>query len=427
MRQNRSKVLARERAINLLPQVLPVEVSDAFAALPTDVIQQLALNMALEDIYHTCLTSRRFNIIICNNQKFWTLLIKKNFSELATLLTVPSNEKLIIPSRFETPKNFYRFLSGHTVPEIYGGYTTYQMLMILSFLRNVIIPETDEQRSARKSTGPLRLITDEEYLEILHQAEAEFILQGFGNPGAAREIFNFNNPLQAGGFNISTARPETIVYRANSPQSRIVETYRPYIYDRLKEVIYRYLVLSAHQKVLLGTSSVAHAEIIKFSVLMTIRRIDAYLRGIFFAHRQYLKLKVKFRSGDIEDKYDLCTHQYILDALYKGFYLSDRNSEPDREDERQNHTRKDDLLQINSHFFQRGLYPTNFESLDEWKREREKVLEKWNMVRKILRTPKYIQLSDAEKIKLHETLLEKGLHPVDLKYLLEEMKHDSRF
>jgi hypothetical protein len=54
---------------------------DAFASVPSDVVRVIALGMTLDAIAKTCLTSKRFNELICNNEDFWRLRLQQDYGK----------------------------------------------------------------------------------------------------------------------------------------------------------------------------------------------------------------------------------------------------------------------------------------------------------------------------------------------------------
>lgn len=54
---------------------------DAFAGVPSDVVRVIALGMTLDAIAKTCLTSKRFNELICNNEDFWRLRLQQDYGK----------------------------------------------------------------------------------------------------------------------------------------------------------------------------------------------------------------------------------------------------------------------------------------------------------------------------------------------------------
>ena len=57
-------------------------MNDPFASLPDEVILQIALFEPINNINQMCLSSQRFNNLICNNNYFWREKFVKDFGEL---------------------------------------------------------------------------------------------------------------------------------------------------------------------------------------------------------------------------------------------------------------------------------------------------------------------------------------------------------
>ena len=56
-------------------------MNDPFGSLPDEIILQIALFEPLNNIDQLCLTSQRFNNLICNNNYFWREKFVKDFGE----------------------------------------------------------------------------------------------------------------------------------------------------------------------------------------------------------------------------------------------------------------------------------------------------------------------------------------------------------
>ena len=56
-------------------------MNDRFNSLPTEIILHIALFEPLNNINHMCLSSQRFNNLICNNNYFWREKFVKDFDE----------------------------------------------------------------------------------------------------------------------------------------------------------------------------------------------------------------------------------------------------------------------------------------------------------------------------------------------------------
>ncbi len=50
--------------------------------LPNEIIYNIALDMNLKDILNSCLTSKKFYNIICDNENFWVTKLKRDFNIL---------------------------------------------------------------------------------------------------------------------------------------------------------------------------------------------------------------------------------------------------------------------------------------------------------------------------------------------------------
>jgi hypothetical protein len=87
---------------------------DAFASVPGDVVRVIALGMTLDAISKTCLTSRRFNELICNSEDFWRLRVQQDFGRR---FSQDKDEQIDEATRKKpanwTWKRYYAELSGN--------------------------------------------------------------------------------------------------------------------------------------------------------------------------------------------------------------------------------------------------------------------------------------------------------------------------
>lgn len=56
-----------------------LNTNKTYDRLPLDVIRIIALELSLGDIFNHCLTSKRFNTVICNNENFWHEKLRKEY------------------------------------------------------------------------------------------------------------------------------------------------------------------------------------------------------------------------------------------------------------------------------------------------------------------------------------------------------------
>lgn len=54
---------------------------DDYENMPYDIIRKIALekNLSYKDIVSQCLISTTFNEAICNNEEFWSLIVKRDY------------------------------------------------------------------------------------------------------------------------------------------------------------------------------------------------------------------------------------------------------------------------------------------------------------------------------------------------------------
>lgn len=85
--------------------------------VPKDIINELALNLSLKDIKSFCLTSKKFNNIVCDSELFWKKKLFKDhpniniqnvrkFKKLYFYLNENTEKEMIFPE-FYSNKNVY--------------------------------------------------------------------------------------------------------------------------------------------------------------------------------------------------------------------------------------------------------------------------------------------------------------------------------
>ncbi len=70
----------------VIPEVIQIPVTTVpdvktayYLSLPNEILRKIAVSLSLEDIYSLCVTSRRFNLAICDDDRFWNEKIRKDF------------------------------------------------------------------------------------------------------------------------------------------------------------------------------------------------------------------------------------------------------------------------------------------------------------------------------------------------------------
>lgn len=103
------KITTKYYDVYLLHGILAKEtqiIGKTFEDLPNDVIRQMALDLTSEDIFNLCLTNKRFNKVICDDENFWRNKLKRDF---------PQDRKRL---ENESWKQFYERLKSEIPVEI---------------------------------------------------------------------------------------------------------------------------------------------------------------------------------------------------------------------------------------------------------------------------------------------------------------------
>ena len=52
---------------------------DEYGRMPDEIIYIIGLDLSYKEIINTCSTSRRFNKVVCDNEKFWMLKTQRDY------------------------------------------------------------------------------------------------------------------------------------------------------------------------------------------------------------------------------------------------------------------------------------------------------------------------------------------------------------
>jgi len=402
-------------------------MADKFSGMAPDIIRNIALSLSLENIAAFCRTSHHFNAAVCDNDSFWRHKLQQDYPLLTDNLRYTRGE-ILLPVRFSSFKELYRFASGGDMPEIVSGFTTFQLIAILDFLRDVTFYVYDP---ALPNDPPLpHTLSKEEFDEILIEANAGWIADIIN--GVPPLIFPFNDRFSQdfripGVISLSASNE----YIASSKRALEVEAHRPLLYDQLQTIIYRYFFPVQYPNQSLNNDVLPRFEV---ADNMSAPMERYYLRVIFSTFTKYRfiidKLNVDLDNptakvdNSKDDIYNNRHQQYVLDAIYAGFNLSSRDREPNRLDEVYRVKNRMDIkaeFEGHKHLLQsRNLIPPNANETTI-RRLIEEMINKRKKAKELLSSEQYRNFSPENKKKLQQGLIARGLHPNDLNRLLSEL------
>jgi len=401
-------------------------MTDKFSNVPPDIIRNIALSLSLEEIAIFCRTSRNFNAAVCSSDSFWAHMLQQNYPLLINDLRDDKGE-ILLPFKFSSFKELYQFASGRNTPEIIAGFTTFQLITILYFLRDIIFYVHDPDIPDLENQPLPYSLSKEEFDTILIEANAGWIADILN--GVPSSIFPFGGRFGQ-DFRIPGVIPlsSNDEYKASSKRALEVEAHRYVIYDHLQAILYRYFFPIQNSN---------HSIEITFELpeYMFAPLEKSYLKGIFSAFKLYLlvvgklhlsgnKLVVIVNDENLIDVYDDWSQRYIFDAIYAGFNLSSRDREPDRTIEEQRELNRRNMrkrFEVQESLLRSRKLISPHTKKETTRRLVEEMATKRKKAREILASEQYRNLTPENKEKLHRGMVARGLHPDDLAFYLAEL------